>query len=199
MTPKNHKIAGCFGRPSTAVTKETCPDCRLLLFGKTQHCRHLYTAAQWCRKTAIVTVNHISISCRLQFLLGQPIPKCLGHSQRIFGTNTVNMTEYFMAGDNHHAVQEHKINMLQSTGLTSGNTAIAGPTYTFHPTNVIIVSTIGQSDYSSCESRDQSRSRGAGCRLLLLLLSRGDDGSKPYGYDFATTLDHLKKKQLWII
>jgi hypothetical protein len=98
-----------------------------------------------------------------------------------------------MAGDNHHAVQEHKINMLQSTGLTSGNTAIAGPTYTFHPTNVIIVSTIGQSDYSSCESRDQSRSRGAGCRLLLLLLSRGDDGSKPYGYDFATTLDHLKK------
>jgi hypothetical protein len=32
------------------------------------------------------------------------------------------------------------------------------------------------------------------------LLSRGDNGSKPYGYEFATTLDHLKeKKQLWII
>jgi hypothetical protein len=51
----------------------------------------------------------------------------------------------FTAGENHHVVQKHKINMLQSTGLTSSIPALAGPTYTFHQTNVNIVLPIGHS------------------------------------------------------
>jgi hypothetical protein len=99
----------------------------------------------------------------------------------------VNMTVYFMAGDIREITDEGftmqckstKSTCCRGTKLTSCNTATAGPTYTFHSTDVIIVSTIRQSDSSSCEGRDQSRSRGAGYRLLLLLLSIDNDGSKP--------------------
>jgi hypothetical protein len=71
--------------------------------------------------------------------------------------------------------------MLQGTGLPSNIPALAGQTYTFHQ--------------SKCQYCFTNRT----FRLLLHLLSRGDNGSKPYGYEFTTTLVPLKeKKQLWI-